>query len=224
MKIFSEIQPISLREQVVEQVRTAIIEGRLKPNDHIVEASLTKQLGVSRTPVREALILLEREGLVVSAPNRGSFVRAFKPEDVNAIFSMRTTLENFAAEITIDNFTEEEIQLLDDSIKHQLNSIESEDFKEVRSIDMSFHRFLVTQSNHPLLIRSWTEIVAQIAALLYIRAEGIPDYDEYLAIRDHTAIVDAYKKRDIAAVRAANQRINDRVAAECRFSINKLME
>jgi len=222
--MFSEIQPISLREQVVEQIRTAIIEGRLKPNDHIVEATLTKQLGVSRTPVREALILLEREGLVVSVTNRGSFVRAFNPDDVDTIFSMRTTLENFAAEITIDHFSEEELQRLDDSMEKQRHSIETGDFKSVRSIDMSFHRFLINKSNHPLLIRSWTEIVAQIAALLYIRAEGIPDYDEYLAIRDHKSIVDGYKDRDLQAVMVANRRINDRVAGECRLSVIKLAE
>jgi len=63
---FSQVRASNLREQVVEQVRAAIIQGHLKPGDHIIEASLTKQLGVSRTPVREALILLEREGLVVA--------------------------------------------------------------------------------------------------------------------------------------------------------------
>lgn len=98
MTLLSQIRPISLREQVVEQVRTAIIEGRLKPNDHITEATLTSQLGVSRTPVREALILLEREGLVVESPNRGCFVRAFTEGDIRDIFSMRTTLENFAGD------------------------------------------------------------------------------------------------------------------------------
>jgi GntR family transcriptional regulator, rspAB operon transcriptional repressor len=72
MQLLNEIRPINLREQVVEQVKTAIIEGQLKPGDHMVEASLTKQLGVSRTPLREALILLEREGLVESFPNRGT--------------------------------------------------------------------------------------------------------------------------------------------------------
>lgn len=221
MKIFSQIQPISLREQVVEQIRTAIIEGQLKPNDHIVEASLTRQLGVSRTPVREALILLEREGLVVSAPNRGAFVRAFDEQAVNAIFSMRTTLENFAAELVINELTAEDHAWLNQSITNQRSSIESGDFKEVRTIDMSFHQFLIKKSDHPLLIRSWTEIVAQIAALLYVRAEAIPDYDEYLAVQDHQAIVDAYIAGDLESVQEANRRINNRVASECRFSVKK---
>jgi DNA-binding GntR family transcriptional regulator len=213
--MLSEIRSVSLREQVVEQIRTAIIEGRLKPNDHVVEQALTQQLRVSRTPVREALILLEREGLIVASRNRGCFVRVFTQADVISIFSMRTTLENFAAELIINKMTAEEHDHLDALIELQRQHIERGDFKSVRSTDMSFHRFLIERSKHPLLIRSWSELVAQIAALLYVRAEALPDYDEYLAVRDHQAIVDAYRRRDIHALTAANRRINERVASEC---------
>lgn len=219
---FSVIQPVSLREQVVEQIRTAIIEGRLRPGDHIVETGLTQQLGVSRTPVREALILLERDGLVISHPHRGSFVRTFGVIDIEAIFSMRTTLENFAAELIIATLNEEDFATLYGSIERQRASIQSGDFKQVRSIDMAFHQFLVDRSGHTLLARNWRQIVAQIAAVLYIRAEGIPDYDEYLAIRDHTSIVDAYHQRDLQAVMRLNRQVNQRVADECKYSINKV--
>jgi DNA-binding GntR family transcriptional regulator len=219
MSLLTQIRPISLREQVVEQVRTAIIEGRLKPNDHITEATLTSQLGVSRTPVREALILLEREGLVVASPNRGCFVRAFSERDVQDIFSMRTTLENFAGELIIEQLNEADYSHLHDSIKRQKQAIEQGDFKAVRSIDMAFHRYLVAKSEHGLLIRHWTEIVAQIAALLYLRAEAIPNYDEYQSIQDHTGIVRAYERRDLNELKALNRLINLRVADECQRAV-----
>ena len=209
---FSPIQATSLREQVVEQVRTAIIEGRLKPNDHIIEKDLTEQLGVSRTPVREALILLEREGLIVSFPNRGSFVRDFSVQDVEMIFSMRTALENFAGELIIEHLNETDWGTLEDSIEAQRKAIERGDAQSVRSIDMRFHEYLLRKSQHPLLIRNWTEIVAQIAALLYLRRDAMPDYDEYLAVSDHQRIVDAYLKRDLEALYEANRSINQRVA------------
>lgn len=219
---FSVIQPVSLREQVVEQIRTAIIEGRLKPGDHIVENSLTAQLGVSRTPVREALILLERDGLVVSHPHRGSFVRTFTETDVDAIFSMRTNLENFAAERIIHLLNDEDFARLYGSIEQQRAAITRGDFKQVRTIDMAFHEFIVDRSAHALLVQNWRQIVAQIAAVLYIRAEGIPDYDEFLAIRDHTSIVDAYKQRNLDEVMRLNRQVNQRVADECKFSIRKI--
>jgi DNA-binding GntR family transcriptional regulator len=224
MRFLSQIQPISLREQVVEQVRTAIIEGRLKPKDHITEAILTEQLGVSRTPVREALILLEREGLVVFAPNRGSFVRAFNQRDIDEIFALRTMLENFAAETIIDNLGESDWAQWEDMIEQQQRAIQRGDFKNVRSIDMQFHRSMIHNSDNVLLARSWEEIVAQIAALLYMRAEAMPDYDEFLAVRDHQSIVDGYRARDLAAVQAVNRRINNRVANECKQSLVLLGE
>lgn len=220
MDVFSQIRPVSLREQVADQIRTAIIEGRLRPGDHVVEAALTEQLGVSRTPVREALILLEREGLVVSVPNRGCFVRRFAEAEIDAIFSMRTTLENFAGELIIDRLTQDDYDYMRDSIALQYAAIDENNFKNMRSIDMAFHRHLVQRSEHPLLIRSWTEIVAQIAALLYVRADA-GGYDEYRAIRDHELIYDAYARRDLAALKQINRQINARVADECKLAVRQ---
>lgn len=217
---FSQIKPVNLHEEVVGQIRTAIIEGRLKPNDHIVESALTQQLGVSRTPVREALIMLEQDGLVVSYPHRGSFVRNFTVNDVREIFSMRTTLENFAGELIIETLTEEDYKHLNALIERQQSAISAADFRTVRSLDMNFHQYIVTKSDHRLLIRNWEQIVAQIAAVLYIRAEAIPDYDEFLAIRDHKLIYEAYRQRDLNALFSVNRRINQRVAGECEFALN----
>jgi DNA-binding GntR family transcriptional regulator len=217
--MLTTVRPINLREQVVELIRTAIIEGTLKPGDHMVEAQLTKQLGVSRTPLREALILLEREGLVESIPNRGTFVRRFDANDVLQIFSMRTALENLAAEQIIGHLTADDFAALERLIDEQQRHIDAQDFKNVRSTDMAFHHYFIQRSDHALLERYWLEIVAQIAALLYLRAEAMPDYDEMLAVSDHQAIVDAYKQRDLAAVKRINQQINARVSAECQRAL-----
>jgi DNA-binding GntR family transcriptional regulator len=221
MTLLSQIRPINLREQVVEQIRTAIIEGRLKPNDHITENILTEQLGVSRTPIREALILLEREGLVIAAPNRGCFVRAFTEQDVSEIFSMRTTLENFAAELIIHTLTTTDFDYLNSSIQLQKKAIMQGDLKSVRTIDMAFHRYLINKSKHIMLIRNWEEIVAQIAAVLYLRAEAISDYDESQSIKDHTAIVEAYEHRDFERLSHLNRQINLRVASECKRGVEQ---
>lgn len=222
MKVFSQIRPINLREQVAEQIRTAIIEGRLKANDHVTEAELTAQLGVSRTPVREALIILEREALIVSVPNRGCFVRAFNADEVEALFSMRTTLENFTAELILNKLTDADFDYLQGLINTQRTYIEQNDFKQVRSTDMAFHQYLINYSSHPLLMRNWQEIVAQVAAVLYLRADADPGYDEYLAIEDHRAILDAYRAHDLAQICQVNRRINQRVADECMAAVRRL--
>jgi DNA-binding GntR family transcriptional regulator len=217
MTIFSTIRPITLREQIADQVRTAIIEGYLKPKDHITEAGLTHQLGVSRTPVREALILLEREGLVDFYPNRGYFVRSFTAKDVEEIFSMRTALENLAAEINLaqDRLDEAAFAHLYSLIKEQHEAITQGDIKRVRRTDMRFHQFLVDATEHDLLMRDWRGIVAQIAALLYMRADAFPDYDEYQVIKDHQDILSAYRTGDALVVARLNGQINRRVAMLC---------
>ena len=218
---FSLIRPVSFRDQVVEQVRTAIIEGRLKPNDHITEMELTAELGVSRTPVREALILLQSEGLVLLTPHRGAFVRAFDEKAAAEIFSSRITLENFAAEMVIQKlnaFDYDQLTTLNDKLRA---AMDQRDFKRIRGADMEFHHYLIERSGHSWLIRSWSELVAQIAALLYIRAEG-SEYDEYRAIQDHAAIVEALRSRDLDAVTAAHRQINGRVATEVVAAMRRL--
>ncbi len=222
MTVFSQIRAVTLREQVAEQIRIAIIEGRLKPKDHIVEVTLTEQLGVSRTPVREALIILERESLVVSIPNRGCFVRAFTADDIRALFSMRVTLENFAAELVINRLGHQDYDNLNDLIESQNLFIQQNDFKKVRSTDMAFHQYLIAASNHPHLIRNWQEIVAQIAAVLYLRAEGHTNYDEFLAIQDHQQILDGYRVHNLDRIKAENRRINKRVETECLMALTRL--
>jgi DNA-binding GntR family transcriptional regulator len=133
---------------------------------------------------------------------------------------MRTTLENFAGELIIENLNDRDYQHLDNLIEQQREAISATDFRTVRSLDMNFHQYIVMKSGHSLLIRNWEQIVAQIAAVLYIRAEAIPDYDEFLAIRDHHQIVEAYRKRDLNALFATNHRINERVAGECEFAVH----
>ncbi len=220
LNVFTPIRPQTLRDQVIAQVRVAIIEGRLKPGDHIIEKLLTDQLAVSRTPVREALIVLENEGLLVAQPNRGSFVRVFNQADVDMVFSMRTTLENFAAELSIDRLSADDWRALELLIDQQAAHIRVGDVQRVRSTDMAFHRVIIERANHPLLHKNWEAIVAQIAALLHVRAAVLQDYDEQLAIGDHKSIVDAYRQRDLNAVKANNLRINARVAGECRFALD----
>jgi len=221
MTTLSPIQPVTLRKQIADRIRNAIIEGQLKPNDHITESALTEQLGVSRTPLREAFVLLEREGLLRIERHKGCFVRAFKAQDVQEIFSMRITLENFAAELIVDKLNEVDFARLSSLITAHQHSIAQADFRVLRQSDMAFHRHFVEQSKHHLLIQNWTSIVAQIAALLYLRAEHFPHYQETLAVEDHQAILQAYQKRDLDEVQSLNRRINQRVEGECVQAVSK---
>ena len=107
-----EHQEHSLGGRVFQRIREDILKGKYKQNDELKEATLGKELGVSRTPVREALRQLELEGLVSIVPNRGAYVNGISKKDIWDIYYMRSTLEGLCARWAVENITEEELALL----------------------------------------------------------------------------------------------------------------
>ena len=110
------ITPVVLRDLVFDRIQLAILEKQLKQGDHIHEQELTQRLNVSRTPVREALVLLERDGLVTSLPNRGTFVRKYDEQDIQEIFTLRTALENLAAALVLPKLGAEHLAQMEANI------------------------------------------------------------------------------------------------------------
>lgn len=104
-------------EQAYQQVRAAIVENRYPPGSRLVEARIAEDLGLSRTPIREALRRLEAEGLVVSEPNRGAMVRPLSETEVVDLYGLRIQLESYAAELAAQRATEEELADLFDAVE-----------------------------------------------------------------------------------------------------------
>ncbi len=101
-----------LREVVCESLREAIRKGILKPGERIMEIKLAEELGVSRTPVREAIRKLELEGYVVMMPRRGTYVADMSIRDINEIFEIRTALESLSNSLAAEHITEDELEHL----------------------------------------------------------------------------------------------------------------
>lgn len=98
-----------------ELIRAAIVNGRLEPGQRLKEEELARELGISRTPVREALLYLQAEGLVDSAPNRGATVRAYAPEEIDDLYDLRALLEAHAARRAASRISEEDVERLRES-------------------------------------------------------------------------------------------------------------
>ena len=98
-----------------ELIREAILDGRLEPGQRLKEEDLARQLGISRTPVREALLMLQVEGLIVATPNRGATVRVHTPEDLEDLYALRALLEGHAARRAGVRIGEEEVAVLRES-------------------------------------------------------------------------------------------------------------
>lgn len=141
-----EAPPVSLKSQVLGRLREAIVQGRYRPGEVLVAARVAEELGVSRTPVREALQALEAEGLVRSLPNRGVVVEGITPAEVEDIFTIRSVLEALAARWAARNMTEEELAELGEIVDLMEFYTAREDVDQVTRLDTRFHQLIVNGS------------------------------------------------------------------------------
>lgn len=214
-KVLNSIRPVSLRDQVFDEIQRAILEKRLNPGDHIREQELTKLLQVSRTPVREALVLLERDGLVEISPNRGCFVRNFSDDDIREIFELRTGLENLAASLIVDKLQESDYAYLEELIQRQADSNARHDQTQVGQLDLEFHRYLVRLAGNARLLRTWQVNAMQFTVLFSYLDDSLQGVDKQLMLESHRAILDALRRRDAHEVAQVNQRTNQAVSQLC---------
>ena len=141
-----EAPPSSQKTQVLVRLREAIVQGRYRPGEVLVATRVAEELGVSRTPVREALQALEAEGLVRSLPNRGVVVEGITPSEVEDIFAIRSVLEALAARWAARNMTEAELAELGEIIDLMEFYTGRQDVDQVTRLDARFHQLIVNAS------------------------------------------------------------------------------
>lgn len=141
-----------LREVVAETLRDAIVGSVLKPGERLMEIQLAEELGVSRTPVREAIRKLELEGFVVMIPRRGTYVADLSLKDINEVFELRTALEMLAAGLAAERITDEELEELERLLVQIGEYIETNDMEKIVEFDTRFHDLLYKASRNDRLV------------------------------------------------------------------------
>ena len=153
----------SLAEDATGRIRRAIVAGELVAGDPLTEDQLAAQLGVSRVPIREALIALEQEGLVAFDGRGRSRVRPFTEEDFEELFLMRCTLEVMAARLAAKRMTKDDVKELEAMIDQQAAT---EDLTELSLQDVAFHDRIIQATRHRPLAVCWKTIQSQIEVWL----------------------------------------------------------
>lgn len=184
----------SLHDQVVSRVRDLIIEGVLEPGSRIEEASLIDELGVSRTPFREALRTLAAEGLVIVRPSKGSVVRKLTPEDVFAMLEVLGHLEQLAGELACARASDDEIAGLVDLHNRMLVHYRARDRMPYYKLNQEFHSRLTELSKNDILQEMQRNLQARLKRIRYIGNQR-PEFWAG-AVEDHEAMVSALKARD----------------------------
>lgn len=156
-----------LSDVVTDELRDAIISHDLEPGMRIAEDGLAIQMGVSRGPVREALMRLEREGLVTIERHRGATVASWSESDIHEIYSMRSALEVLAIEWACKNSTSEDIALMEDILSRYSKLTDKQRTpKAVTKIDLEFHSAVFKSAHHVRLNETWKVLRSQIHAFL----------------------------------------------------------
>ena len=141
----------SLRGQVFQEIREDILKGKFKENEELREATLGKELGVSRTPVREALRQLEREGLVHIIPNKGAYVTGITEKDVHDIYMTRSMLEGLCARWAAEHISEEQIQEMEEVLLLTEYHLDRGNAEQLAELDGKFHEVLYDASQSRIL-------------------------------------------------------------------------
>jgi DNA-binding GntR family transcriptional regulator len=179
---------------VFNTLREAILKGDLKPGERLMELQLAAQLGVSRTPIREAIRKLELEGLVVMIPRKGAAVANITEKDTKDVLEVRRTLEMFAVEVACDRITEEQLIQLKEAAKAFEASKGSMDLIRIAETDMQFHEIIYEATHNERLV----QMLNNLRENMYrYRIEYLKDSNYYDGlVREHKAILEAIESGD----------------------------
>ena len=186
----------TLADDVTERMRNAILSGQLAPEARLSEATLSKLMGVSRGPVREALACLEREGLIVVGRTGRASVARLSREDLDEVFSLRRTLERLAVEYACKRATPQDLDALQAVVDTMAATIArgiSE--KEAAELDLRFHDVIYNASRHQRLIATWTTLRPQVYVIMLSRNVASANFQD-VAVNGHQEIVDAIRTGD----------------------------
>ena len=191
---------LPLRDVVFNTLREAILKGELQPGERLMELQLASKLGVSRTPIREAIRMLEQEGLAVTMPRKGAEVARMTLKDMEDVLEVREALDELAARIACAKIHDEQLENLKSIRDEFKKSLDSGDVKKIAEEDVRFHDAIYEATDNAKLIALTNNIREQ---MYRYRVEYLKDQNNYpILIAEHDAIVNALEQRDKEMVTA----------------------
>jgi DNA-binding GntR family transcriptional regulator len=180
---------------LARSIRAAILDGRLAPDQPLPELELAEQLGTSRTPIREALLLLEREGLVEAQPNRGATVKRYDQARLKELYDVRAVLEGYAAKLAAERLTDRDLRALEESCDRFAKlRTSAELLADLAYENLVFHTAILDAAGNSLLTRMIGEVTA--VPLIYRSYMAYSEDNRSTVEREHRAITEALKARD----------------------------
>ena len=174
------------------QLQQWIIDGTLQPQEKLNDIELAKALGVSRTPIRESLQLLESQGFVSMQPGRATQVTAVETEDINNLLPPLAVLQALAAELAIPNIDEATLQLLEEKNQLFADALHTKEFTTALKVDEEFHKIIVDSANNPYILSMVEMLQAHVRRLFYYEKIILREY----SIEQHAEIIKLLREKD----------------------------
>ena len=178
---------LPLRDVVFNTLRQATLRGELKPGERLMEIQLANKLGVSRTPIREAIRKLELEGLVLMIPRKGAEVAEITEKSLRDVLEVRRALEELSVQLACEKITKEEIRELERVAKEFQQVVKSSDITEIAEVDVRFHDIIYTATDNQKLIQLLNNLREQMYRyrVEYLKRDGV--FPQLIA--EHEAII-----------------------------------
>lgn len=184
-----------LREVIFDTLREAIITGELKPGERLMEVKLADKMGVSRTPVREAIRMLELEGLVDMLPRKGAHVAELSVKDIMDVLEVRASMDSLATRLAAERITDEEIKELRQIQAQFINHVDKNNLQGSIKKDVEFHELIYRASRNDRLLQIANNLREQVQRfrVIYLKDYSSPKN----LIKEHEDICDAISSRNL---------------------------
>lgn len=201
---------LPLRDVVFKTLRQAILKGELEPGERLMEIQLADRLGVSRTPIREAIRKLELEGLVLMIPRKGAEVAKISEKSLRDVLEIRRALDALAIELCIERMTEDDVKALAEAQEDFRKSVEGNEAMVIAESDERFHDVIYNSTNNPRLVQMLNNLREQ---MYRYRLEYIKDSEKrQVLVSEHDQILKAIRERNVTEAKAAiRQHVDNQV-------------
>lgn len=207
----------NLSNQVFEQIKEMIVRGEIPAGKRMIESEIAESMGISRTPVREAVHKLEAEGLLNPLPKGGYVVRGLDISDIEETFEIRSILESFASYLAAQRHSNKEIMPLEEKIEEFQRYLDNHNLRELARINTEFHELLYALSRSPRLVKMIHNLRNEIYFLRKIILRSVDM--ARLSNNDHREIIKAIKKREAKKV---ERLVRDHILRGKEFVINQI--
>lgn len=187
---------VTLVDQIAKALRDDILTGSIKGGDQLLEDQLKNEFGISRTPLREAFRVLEKEGLVEILPRKGTFVKRISRQDIEENFPVRAILEGLAARLAYTNYTQQDIHEMEEIFDHMKEAAQRKDFIDYLKHHITFHEIFINASKNETLIALLHNLRMHTLWHRYTYHYYKEDFRNSLKI--HRQIMDLFKEKKVS--------------------------